>query len=562
MTGYHNHFKLIALLLCLPFLFLSSCGDDDDDDDSGNAADDDTDDDDNDTDDDDTNDDDTDDDDTDDDDTDDDDIDDDDTNDDDTGDDDTSEPPTVVDISPEMSEDEIPLGSPVVITFSEAMDKTAVEGAFQMADSSTVITGTFSWKADDTIMTFQPTDPMAEYRTYSVSLTGAQTLDATGQPMAEDYWIEFDSVDLWTREYAGAGTNNEIGYGVDIDDAGNVYACGYEATAAQGDDAWMRKITKNGFEAWKVTYNGPGNDIDWYTGCAYDPAGYVIGAGRMKPADKSTYDILVGKYHASDGTPEWIKTLSPSATHDLAYNVAVDADSNIYLTGKYVEQDPTTDWIWVGKYDEDLNEIWTDSYAASSNDDSHGNSIAVNESGVVAAVGTYFATSTNPNVWLRVYDADGTVLWTEIRDGGENGYDLGEGVQIDAEGNVYVTGRQNDYDLFVRKYDDAGDLVWEVVQEDDYWGRSITLDTEGNVWLAAEKYVDGENWNILIEKFDGDGNYLWENSLNGTLNNFDGTRGIATNAKNIGVLTGFIRHTSTGADVWVRKYDPDGGWSN
>ena len=40
MTGSHNHFKLMALLLCMPVLFLSACGDDDDDD-SGNAADDD-----------------------------------------------------------------------------------------------------------------------------------------------------------------------------------------------------------------------------------------------------------------------------------------------------------------------------------------------------------------------------------------------------------------------------------------------------------------------------------------------------------------------------------------
>ena len=252
--------------------------------------------------------------------------------------------------------------------------------------------------------------------------------------------------------------------------------------------------------------------------------------------------------------------MSPSATHDIGYDVAVDADSNIYLIGKFVEQDPVTEWIWVGKYDEDLNEIWTDSYAGNSNYGSAGHSIAVNENGVVAAVGTLYLTNDDPDVWLRVYDADGTVLWTEIRDGGENIYDLGEGVNIDAEGNVYVTGRQNDYDLFLRKYDDSGDLVWEVVQENVYWGHSIAIDADGNVWLAAEKYVDGEDWNILIEKFDGDGNLLWENCQNGTYNNYDGARGVAVNSKNIGVLTGFIRHTATHADVWVRKYDPDGNW--
>lgn len=542
--------SLLALLILS--LAVVSCGDDDDDDSGANTDDDDIggDDDDATDDDDDSTDDDT--------------IDDDDDtidDDDDTADDDDfPDPPFVVTNSPELSSDEIPLESPIVITFSEPMNTSAVEGAFQFANSSTSLNGTFTWDATDTIMTFQPVDPMQEQTTYSVSLTATQTLDAGGQALEEDFWIEFDSIDLWTREYAGPEANFELAYGVAMDDSGGVYACGFQDTVSQNHDGWIRKISKNGAELWNVTYNGGGNDADQYHDIVYDPAGYVIAVGQTYPAVGAT-DILVGKYHAADGTQEWIETLSPAGlSHDYARGVAVDSASNIYITGRIITQSPLTEWIWVGKYDENLNEIWTDSYAGVDDFVTIGNDIAVSEDGTVAVVGSLGLAEGDPDVWLRLYDSDGNVLWTDIRDGGENTWDIGEGVDLDADGNVYVTGRQNDLGMFLRKYDSLGNLDWEVVENDYYRGEAIDVDETGAIWLAGEKFVTGQDWNLLACKYDNSGNLLWENDQNGTLEVHDSSKSVATNSQGIGVVVGYIKKTSTDADVWVRKYDPDGYW--
>jgi|GEM_PF-1422818 len=73
----------------------------------------------------------------------------------------------------------VPVGSPLVITFSEAMDTASVTlgGSLTIVGSggAPAVTGTPVWSADDTVLTLQPDSLLETDTTYTVTLTTAVT---------------------------------------------------------------------------------------------------------------------------------------------------------------------------------------------------------------------------------------------------------------------------------------------------------------------------------------------------------------------------------------------------
>jgi uncharacterized protein YndB with AHSA1/START domain len=69
------------------------------------------------------------------------------------------EPPTILSISPEDGETGVLPDAPIVVTFSEPMDKAATQGAYQSADipSGDV---TMSWNFVGDVLTITPNDPL------------------------------------------------------------------------------------------------------------------------------------------------------------------------------------------------------------------------------------------------------------------------------------------------------------------------------------------------------------------------------------------------------------------
>lgn len=232
--------------------------------------------------------------------------------------------------------------------------------------------------------------------------------------------------------------------------------------------------------------------------------GYITGQTNFSASNSfanapGNGDIFVAKY-ASNGLLQWVRKFGGSFS-DRAYDLALDASGNVYITGQFF-----------GTVNFD------------------GNSIT--------------SVSGSKDIFLAKLDNSGTAIWA-IAEGGtgpENAY----GITIDAGGNCILTGQyqgnstiagQNfvsmtdpgtglpSYDLFISKYDPAGNALWVqtgVAKYDDR-GLAVTTDASNNIYLSGQfsdtLLLAGQTFyynsaNIgLVARFSPTGTLNWFNTL-------------------------------------------------
>lgn len=147
------------------------------------------------------------------------------------------------------------------------------------------------------------------------------------------------------------------------------------------------------------------------------------------------------------------------------------------------------------------------------------------------------------------------------------------GMTVDDNGNTYTTGYSRGnlfdanvggYDLFVVKYDGAGNRVWSVQlgSSADDFGHNIALDGLGSVYVAGTTKgdLDGAGENVhaggrdsFVAKFTEDGTLLWIKQW-GTAGD-DFCWGLATDSVGNVVVTGrnfLAKLDDTGREIWSR----------
>jgi len=325
--------------------------------------------------------------------------------------------------------------------------------------------------------------------------------------------------------------------------------------------------------------------------------------------------IAVSNLHSS--TTDWVKALHATfpdettglSVTDQAYNITKDEAGNIYITGYYegrakfgnttILSNGSRD-IFVAKLDADGNWLWVSSAGGIS--DEYGRDVAVDADGNVFVTGyfnqtAYFGTneiqsSGNSDIFIAKLDDEGNWLWAASAGGG--GYDRGNGITCDDDGNVYVIGNfegtssfgstnlvsSGGRDLFVAKLDADGDWQWAVkgggAQSEsgnsiDFDGTDIVITgiyratgTFGSISLVAK----GNN-DILVAKLDTDGDYLWaKGNTAGTSN--DEANDIVALPNGSYAITGSFEGTcgfgdeslvSSGSkDIFVAIIDNVGDW--
>jgi hypothetical protein len=256
----------------------------------------------------------------------------------------------------------------------------------------------------------------------------------------------------WTRLCGSSGY--DWGRGVAIDAGGNVYVTGRASGAFDGqpyagaDDICLVKYNSNGTKLWTRLYGTSG--YEWVYGVAVDADGnaYVTG-GTTDTLDNQPFagyrDIFLVKYDSS-GTKQWTRLCGNDGA-DFGYGVAVDANRNVYVTGyTHGILDGQTFMgamdICLIKYDSGGTKLWTRLCGTGGED--AGYSVAVDAGGNVYVTGnTYGPFDGQPyagyfDIFLVKYNNNGTKQWT--RQSGIDTIDFGQGVAVDARGNVYVTG--------------------------------------------------------------------------------------------------------------------------
>lgn len=467
--------------------------------------------------------------------------------------------PFVVSTLPANGDEELKLATVIVINFSEPMDQASVESAFSIPG----VTGSFSWNEDGDRMTFTPSILLGEDEGYQVTIWDTAQ-DRSGAPLENPYQFGFRSVNLWTRIYSPASSYCN-GAGITLDQDSNVYLTGNDT-----GDIWVSKYNRDGDTLWTKTYDGPSGGSDTGEDIAVDQSGNVYVTG-WEELIGGTNDLWVRKYD-TDGNEEWTRTQNgTSGEYDKGRGITVDERGDIYVVGT----DHTIDEgrnIWIRKYDPDGTGQWTRTYNDPLDGTDEGYDIAVDENGNIYVIGNEYVPGESLNIWIRKYDEDRIEQWTRGYGLGLDVYDGGRGITVDTGGNVYVCGYVTqgtyggDYDIWVRKYDPDGVVLWTKTHAGPYLFRDsaedIAVDASGNVYVVGWEYVGDFDADIWVRKYDSDGNTLWTFTHSGPPHSWDNGYGIAVDMNgNVFVIGSYDSRGGGTSAIWIRKFDTDGNWA-
>ncbi|MGX7668408.1 SBBP repeat-containing protein, partial [Flavobacterium pedocola] len=336
----------------------------------------------------------------------------------------------------------------------------------------------------------------------------------------------------------------------------------------------------------------------------------------------------------SNGNYIWAKAIGGTSM-DIANSIALDATGQVYIAGQFqgtADFNPAAAAanltsvggvdIFFAKYDTSGNYVWAKSVGSVGEDIAR--SIALNSSGQVHVAGYFSATADfNPaaatnnlvpvgggqDIFIAKYDNNGNYLWAKVVGG--NSPDDVNSMAIDSSGNVHITGYFQltaDFDpsaatsnlvagtstrsCFVAAYSTAGaysnalNIGGYPNQFFSDHGVAVKTDNLGNVYIVGTlqgtadfdpsatvaNLTSAGSRDIVIAKYDANGNYLWAKAIGGVSDDLAGGMTIDNNGQVyvVGTFQATADFDPSGAtasltsvggvDAFFAKYDTNGNY--
>ncbi|MGH7453500.1 MAG: SBBP repeat-containing protein, partial [bacterium] len=173
---------------------------------------------------------------------------------------------------------------------------------------------------------------------------------SAGKPGNDDFLtVKYNSAGIqqWEARYNAEADSSDISYNIALDGAGNVYVAGTSYGNNGNFDYVTIKYNNAGVEQWISRYNGQGNRDDRVRDLTVDAAGNVYVTGRGFESS-GTNDYTTIKYDNA-GAQQWVARYnSPGHATDQAFRVIVDGSGNVYVTGySYFGPDTDNDYVTI-----------------------------------------------------------------------------------------------------------------------------------------------------------------------------------------------------------------------
>ena len=333
----------------------------------------------------------------------------------------------------------------------------------------------------------------------SIKVDGSGNVYVTGYSYGsgtnKDYaTIKYNSagVEQWVQRYNGPANDLDEAYSLAVDGSGNVYVTGYSWGSGTEWDCVTIKYNSAGSQQWVQGYNGPANGGDYAYSIAVDASGDVyVAGGSIGSGTQEDYAII--KYNSA-GVEEWVQRYNgPANGRDEAYSIAVDGSGNVYVTGYSIGNGILEDYATI-KYNSAGVEEWVQRYNGPGNELDWAYSIAVDASSNVYVTGHSLGNGSNDDYATIKYNSAGAEEWVQRYNGPGNSIDRAYSIAVDASGNVYVTGRSfgsgTGRDYATIKYNSAGVEEW-IERYNGPGGSyddeafSIAVDGSGNVYVTG-----------------------------------------------------------------------------
>ncbi|MEO0074559.1 MAG: SBBP repeat-containing protein, partial [candidate division WOR-3 bacterium] len=316
---------------------------------------------------------------------------------------------------------------------------------------------------------------------------------------------------IWTRTYDAPGSGGyDFARRIAIDALENLYVTGYGARSGYGtSDIVTVKYNADGVLQWEAFYDAGVTGADQGYSIFVNETGVYV-TGSSNATSSGNPDIVTIKYDPATGNAIWSKRYNGTADgNDYGRDIVADALGNVYITGSASNTGTSTD-ITTIKYNSSGDTLWLRIYNGPDNLGDAGWWIKVDGSGNVYVYGISNYTSNGQDLCLVKYDAvTGNELWVQTYNGPalvgsqpsyENCPDeTGQnGMELDASGNIYLTGRSTfvgapltSYtDILTLKYNSSGELQWEARYNHPdidtiHQGQSVAVDNANNVYVAG-----------------------------------------------------------------------------
>ncbi|MBL7910609.1 MAG: T9SS type A sorting domain-containing protein [Bacteroidia bacterium] len=363
----------------------------------------------------------------------------------------------------------------------------------------------------------------------------------------------------------GSSANSEYGQAIASDPSGNVYVAGaftgvvdFDPSAATANltslsgsqDIFLAKYTSTGAFIWVKQIAGTNTekpyDLVADASGAY-LAGNFLGTVDFDPnvgVNNITFlgggtdgDGFFAKYDVN-GNLSWVDRIG-STVNDRVTSIAIDASANVYVTG------------FIG---------------GNADMDPSASSASLNVSG------TY-------NAYIGKYSSTGAYIFAKQITGG---YSEGDDINVDASGNIYLTGSYattNDFDpsaatanlstssltqldIFLAKYTSAGLYTFakQIGGIGVDIGYQVRPDALGNIYLGGvfsstcdfdptatvNSLTSAGQGDLFVAKYDVSGNLTWKTGTGGTTNDY--CFGLGLDGSNNVYITGKVQGTNIDFD--------------
>jgi PKD repeat protein len=280
--------------------------------------------------------------------------------------------------------------------------------------------------------------------------------------------IKYDAsgVQQWANTYNGSGNGFDEAYAIVVDTNSNVYVTGGSDAGSQGSNFVTIKYNTSGVQQWATPYNGPGNSIDAATQIGLDAQFNVYVTGHSYGSG-TDLDIATIKYNNS-GSQQWVSRYNGALSFfDVPEALFIDNLNNVYVAGaSYGGLATENDYATI-KINSAGVQQWAKTFDGPLNDEDKAFDLVVDQNQNVYVTGRSMgANGTAENMLTLKYDASGTIIWQNTYDGPSSGYDEAQQMRLGASGALYVTGysagngTNNDY--LTLKYDTSnGSISWK-----------------------------------------------------------------------------------------------------
>ncbi|MBD3298778.1 MAG: hypothetical protein GF341_08995, partial [candidate division Zixibacteria bacterium] len=223
--------------------------------------------------------------------------------------------------------------------------------------------------------------------------------------------------------------------------------------------------------------------------------------------------------------------------------------------------------LLAGEVSAEVDTAWVRYYDGPANDNDRSQAVDIDTDGNIYITGYSIGVGADWDIVTIKYTPDGDTSWVRRYDGPAHDTDDGTDVAVHTDGSVYVTasskGVSSDQDFVVLKYgeDGATGWVWRYngpanISDGAHY---VQLDADGNVYTTGVVYVAGTNLDYFTAKLDSAGDTIWTRTYKTeSIERNDYPKGLEIDGLGNVYVTGGSPGANTNYDYATIKYNSDG----